>query len=39
MGNLLGAVGLVLVVPFVILAVGMPIVLGVKFLLWFAGIL
>ena len=38
-GNLLGAVGLVLLMPVVLLAIGTPIVLGLRFLFWFAGIL
>jgi hypothetical protein len=38
-GDLLGAVGLVLCVPFVILAIGMPIALGLRLLLWLAGML
>ena len=33
-GDLFGAVGLVLCVPFVILAIGIPIALGLRFLLW-----
>ncbi len=38
-GNLLGAVGIVLCVPVAILAVGAPIALGVRFLLWTVGML
>ena len=33
-GDLLGAVGVVLCVPIVIVAIGIPIVLGVRLLLW-----
>jgi hypothetical protein len=38
-GELLAAVGLVLCVPVVILAIGIPIALLVRFLLWIAGLL
>lgn len=38
-GELLAAVGLVLCVPVVILAIGIPIALFVRFLLWIAGLL
>ena len=38
-GDLLGAVALVLSVPFVILAVGIPIALCVRLLLWIVGML
>jgi hypothetical protein len=37
--DLLGAAGLVLCVPFVILAIGIPIALCLRFLLWIAGML
>ena len=37
-GDLLGAMGVVLVVPFVILAIGMPIVLALRVLLWIVGL-
>jgi hypothetical protein len=37
--DVLGTVGLVLCVPFVILAIGIPIALGVRLLLWIAGML
>jgi len=37
-GDLLAAVGIVLCIPFVILALGMPIALSVRFLLWIAGL-
>jgi hypothetical protein len=39
MGDLLGAVGLVLCVPFVILAIGIPIALCLRVLLWLVGAL
>jgi hypothetical protein len=39
MGDLLGAVGLVLCIPFVILAIGIPIALCVRLLLWIVGML
>jgi len=39
MGDLLGAVGIVLCIPFVILAVGIPIALCVRLLLWITGML
>ena len=38
-GDLLGAMGIVLCIPFVILAIGMPLVLCVRFLLWIAAVL
>jgi hypothetical protein len=38
-GDVLGAIGLVLCVPFVLLAVGTPIVLCVRLLLWISGLL
>ena len=38
-GDLLGAVAIVLCVPFVILAIGIPIALGVRLLLWVGGLL
>jgi hypothetical protein len=38
-GDLLGALGIVLCIPFVILAIGIPIALCVRFLLWIAGVL
>ena len=38
-GDLLAAVGTVLCVPFVILAIGTPIALSVRFLLWITGML
>ena len=38
-GDLLGAVSIVLCVPFVILAIGIPIAVSVRFLLWIAGML
>lgn len=38
-GDLLGAVGIVLCIPFVILAIGIPIVLCVRLLLWIGGLL
>ena len=37
--DLLGAAGLVLCVPFVILAIGIPIALCLRFLLWITGML
>ena len=36
-GDLLAAVSIVVGIPFVILAVGLPIALAVRFLLWIAG--
>lgn len=36
---LLGAAGLVLCLPFVILAIGTPVALCVRFLLWIVGVL
>src|SRR5690606_22890740 len=38
-GDLLGAVAIVLGIPFVILAIGTPIALGVRLLLWIGGLL
>jgi hypothetical protein len=38
-GELLALVGIVLCIPFVILAIGMPIALLVRFLLWIGGVL
>lgn len=38
-GDLLAAVGIVLGIPFVILAIGLPIALFVRFLLWIAAML
>jgi hypothetical protein len=38
-GDLLGAVGIALCIPFVILAIGIPLVLCVRLLLWIAGML
>jgi hypothetical protein len=38
-GDLLGAVAIVLCIPFVILAIGMPIALCVRLLLWIGGLL
>jgi hypothetical protein len=38
-GDIVGVVAIVLCIPFVILAIGMPIVLAVRFLLWIAGML
>jgi hypothetical protein len=38
-GDLLGAVAIVLCIPFVILAIGIPIALGVRLLLWIGGLL
>jgi hypothetical protein len=37
-GDLLGAAAIVLCLPFVILAIGMPIVLLVRLLFWIAGL-
>ena len=37
--DLLGMAGLVLCIPFVILAIGIPIALCLRFLLWIAGLL
>ncbi len=37
MGDLLMAVGLVLCIPFVILAIGIPVALFLRGLLWIAG--
>ena len=38
-GDLLGAVAVVLCIPFVILAIGTPVALGVRLLLWIGGLL
>ncbi len=38
-GDLFAAVGVVLCIPFVILAIGIPIALCVRLLLWIAGLL
>jgi uncharacterized membrane protein len=38
-GDLLAAVGIVLCIPFVILAIGIPIALCVRLLLWIVGML
>ena len=38
-GDLLAAVAIALCVPFVILAIGIPIALGVRLLLWVGGLL
>jgi hypothetical protein len=38
-GDLLGAVAIVLCIPFVILAIGIPIVLCVRLLVWIGGLL
>ena len=38
-GDLLGAVAVVLCLPFVIVAIGIPIALGVRLLLWIGGLL
>jgi hypothetical protein len=38
-GDLLGAVAIVLCIPLVILAIGIPIALGVRLLLWIGGLL
>ena len=38
-GDVLGAVSIVLCIPFVILAVGIPIALCVRLLLWIGGLL
>ena len=38
-GDLLVGLGIVLSIPFVILALGIPIALGGRFLLWLAGLL
>jgi hypothetical protein len=38
-GDLLGAVAIVLCIPFVILAIGIPLALGVRLLLWVGGLL
>ena len=37
-GDIVGAMGVVLLVPFVILAIGMPIVLALRALLWLIGL-
>lgn len=36
-GNVLSAVAIVLCIPFVVLAIGIPIALCVRFLLWIVG--
>jgi hypothetical protein len=38
-GDLMGAVAIVLCIPFVILAIGTPIALGLRLLLWVGGLL
>ena len=38
-GDLLGTMALVLLIPFVILAIGIPIALCVRLLLWIGGLL
>ena len=38
-GDLFSALGIVLCIPVVILAIGMPIVLGLRLLLWIGGLL
>jgi hypothetical protein len=38
-GDLLGAVAIVLCIPFVMLAIGIPIVLCVRLLMWIGGLL
>ena len=38
-GDLLGAMAIVLCIPFVILAIGIPIALCVRLLLWIGGLL
>ena len=38
-GDLLGAVAIVLCIPFVILAIGIPIALCLRLLLWIGGVL
>jgi hypothetical protein len=38
-GDLLGAVAVVLCIPFVIVAIGIPIAMGVRLLLWIGGLL
>ena len=38
-GDLLAAVAIVLCIPFVLLAIGTPIVLGVRLLIWLGGLL
>ena len=38
-GDLLGAVAIALCIPLVILAIGIPIALGVRLLLWVGGLL
>ena len=37
-GDFLGVVGVALSIPFVILAIGVPIALGLRVLLWIAGL-
>ena len=39
LGDLLGAMAIVLCIPFVILAIGIPIALCVRLLLWIGGVL
>lgn len=39
LGDVLGAVAIVLCIPFVILAIGLPIALCVRLLLWIGGLL
>ena len=39
LGELLAAVGIALCVPVVMLVIGLPLVLGMRFLLWIAGML
>jgi hypothetical protein len=38
-GDLLAALGIVICIPVVILAIGIPVALCVRFLLWIAGML
>jgi hypothetical protein len=38
-GDLLGTIGIVLCIPFVILAIGIPIALCLRLLLWIGGLL
>ena len=38
-GDLLGAMAIILCIPFVILAIGIPVVLCVRLLLWIGGLL
>ena len=37
-GDLLGLIGIVLCIPAVILAIGLPIALGIRLLLWIVGV-